>query len=89
MKGKSCGQKGEKSDLDHCVVENRSLSLAGWCISVLELATNSCVTGGNSDTAGKNTTSLHDNGGSDPGKSAINESGGSTASKLVGVGVNM
>ena len=58
-----CGSdQGQEPDLHHCVVKHRCLGLASRSITVLELATDSAVTGGNGYTASKHTASLHDNG---------------------------
>lgn len=89
MKGKGGGKKWQQTDLDHGVVENRCLGFSSRGIAVLELTAHGTVTGCNCHTASENAAGLHDNCGTHPGKSTVDERWRTTATKLVGVGVNV
>lgn len=89
VEGECGGNEGEKTDLDHGVVENGCLSLASGGITVLELATNRTVASGDGDTTSKNASGLHHNTGADPGECAIDKRGRATAAELVGLGINI
>ena len=73
MEGKGGGEQCEETDLDSGVVENLGLGGLVLGVAVLKLATDSSVTGGDGDTTGQHSSSLHDNGATDPGKGAVDE----------------
>jgi len=73
MQSKSGCQKSEETNLDSGVVEDLVLARLVLSISVLELTTDSSISSGNSDTTGQDTTSLKDNGATDPCQGAIDE----------------